>query len=159
MKKLMSIVVSLAAALLLISPAPAFAWGEQSDCKARPSVYHTNRWDVFLLHHMDVGMGTCTDGTVLYWAKRPAISFPSKVPGSGLGENLDVVAGPDISSIKWFTLPNGKTWPQRITWRYSVRQCTPVWPVCQTFDYTASVFPAGSQICPISGKCDAIKHW
>lgn len=156
--KLGVIVSALGAFLLLVAPsANAEAYRSQDDCGSWGKSYHTNRWDYFSGHHMDVALGTCTNGTKIFWGKNPQISFPTRNIVTGALEDLDVVSGPTIYSKGYCPGINGEV-VCRVTWKYSVKQSVSMTPMAQTFDFKVSIYPAGSRICS-GGTCDDLKYW
>ena len=98
----MVIAVGLAASAGLATPASA--WGDRTRCPHPPS-FHTNRYDPFAGHHMDVFTGMClTAGTRtvpphLIWVRKPTIAFPTRNILAGPIEDLEVVVPPYVTNV------------------------------------------------------------
>ncbi len=137
---------------------PANAWGDRTRCPG-PPVFHTNRYDPFAGHHMDVFTGMClTAGsrTVpphLIWVRRPTVSFPTRNIFAGPIEDLEVVVAPYVTSV---TRSYGV--PVAVTYRFSVKQSI-VKVGGQTFDFKVRVTMLSSRICFVGGACDTYKRW
>lgn len=155
---LVAVVVGLVAMLL---PAPAMAWGNRDSCAGHTWVGHTNRWDPFVAHHVDVNLHGCyTVGTRtvpphLIWTKTPAITYPDMGPGSSIVESVKTTKAPFVSAV---IRSNGVV--TKVRYKWSVKQCNIVKVVlCSNFDMTVAYALPGSHICFAGGACDDWKWW
>jgi len=154
--------LTLMTALTLTTASPAHAWGTSTSCPSGSIERHTNRWDPFAGHHMDVFTGQCTSAgsrTVpphLRWVRVPTITFPTRNIVFGPLETLKVVQKPFVSRTeRCFGGPTTCL----VVYRWVVQQCT-LKIGCQTFGFKIRVTMLSSQICFVGrSSCDTPKGW
>lgn len=140
--------------------APAQAWGDKTKCAGaydNPENFHTNRWDFFAGHHMDVYVAQCdhlSPQMGLDWTRTPTITFPSRFNPAALAEELSVSKKPWVVA----TGTNGGQ-VTMVRYRYQVKQTVAKIPVPIYFDFTLTYTMLGSTICSVGGSCDTLHTW
>jgi len=127
-------------------------------------VQHTNRFPYALIgYHMDVNERAClwrgnaTNPPQMLWVRPPQITFPG-IPGVSMTATATITHSPYLEKVVY---QNGnQNWVWGVWYRWTVRNCVVVKPICNSIDYRVIVDMYGTRIQTIgSAPDDPLKAW